>query len=150
MKKSSEILSHIFNAPCYQKYNEISQVRHFIRLLSPSLKGGIAFGYIQNEILFLAFKHPAFKQEFYHKISLVKQLLKTYQNETSQLLKVRDIKCFVTYNAYHQERDKLQENQAIQCYGEIAHGDFINYAKDKKIYQIFENIREIILKNQEE
>ncbi len=127
----------------------MNQVHHFIRLLPFSLKSGIAFGYIQNDILFFVLKHPAFKQEFYHKISLVKQLLKTYQKEKSQLCKVQDIKYFVTHNAYHKEQDNLQEQEIKQSYGELSCGNFINYAKDDEIYQIFENIRQIILKNQE-
>lgn len=149
MKNVSEILSHLFSAPCYYKYREINQVNHFVRLLPLSIKSGIAFGYIQNDILFLALKHPAFKQEFYHKISLIKQLLKTYQKEKSNLLKVREIKYFVTYNAYQKQVQALQESEIQQCYGELSYGNFINYAQDKEIHTIFENIRQAILKNQE-
>lgn len=149
MKNVSEILSHLFSAPCYHKYHETNQVNHFIRLLPLSIKSGIAFGYIKNDILFLVLRHPAFKQEFYHKIPLIKQLLKTYQNEKSNLLKVQDIKYFVTYNAYQKEVQTLQENATQQCYGELSYGNFINYAQDKEIHTIFEEIRQAILKNQE-
>ncbi|MDE5925636.1 MAG: hypothetical protein K2N75_00010 [Helicobacter sp.] len=149
MKNVSEVLSHLFSTPCYQKYYEVSQLNQFIRLLPLSIKGGIAFGYIKNDILFLALKHPAFKQEFYHKISLLKQLLKTYQKEKSSLTNVQDIQYFVTYNAYHKEVELRQENEVAQCYGELARGNFTNYAKDAEIFEIFENIRQAILQNQE-
>ncbi|WP_297813319.1 hypothetical protein [uncultured Helicobacter sp.] len=142
-------MSHLFNTPCHQKYYEISQINHFIRMLPLSIKEGIVFGYIKNNILFLVLKHPAFKQEFYHKITLVKQLLKTYQREKSSLLKVQDIKYFVTHNIYHKAVESLQDNARTQCYGELSCGNFTNHAKDTKIYEIFENIRQIILNHQD-
>lgn len=149
MENVSEVLSHLLNAPCYQKYYEVSQIHYFIRLLPLSIKRGIAFGYIKNNILFLALKHPAFKQEFYHKIALVKQLLKTYQKEKCNLLNVQDIQYFVTYNAYQKEIKTLQEKEPNPSYGELSCGNFTNYAKNDKIHKIFENIRQIILDNQE-
>ena len=86
-------------------------------------------------------------QEFYHKIPLVKQLLKQYQRQLGVLLDVADIKVFVTYDAYQQDVENTADTPLTV--GEQWTGAFENLAKDAKLYSIFENIRSRILKHQD-
>lgn len=144
MKKVSQILSHLLNTPSYQKLHQIQQIKGFLWALPKSLRDGVCFCYIKNQILFFALKHPCYKQEFDYKLTIIKQLLRQYQQSKEQLLEAKDIKVFVSNNAY-QKSQKQRENLAV--YGEIAKGDFENLAKDKEIREIFESIRKAILCN---
>lgn len=149
MKNISEVLTHLLSSPSFKRFHEIRESEYFIQMLPLSLKNGIAFTYTKDKILFITLKHPCFKQEFYHKISLVKQLLKQYQQEKNALLEIKDIKTFVTYNAYQKEVKKNQENKIPLTYGELSYGEFENLAKDPQIHALFESIRKHILNNKE-
>lgn len=149
MKNVSEILTHLLNSPSFKKLHKIRESEYFIKMLPLSLKNGIAFSYTKDKILFIALKHPCFKQEFYHKIHIIRQLLKQYQQEKNMLLEVNDIKFFVTFDAYKQEIRKKQEKTIPLTYGELSRGIFKNQAKNPKIRALFELIRSNILKNQE-
>ncbi|MBX7490017.1 hypothetical protein K4G58_00795 [Helicobacter sp. Faydin-H64] len=142
-------MTHLLSSPSFKKLYEIRESEHFIQMLPLSLKNGIAFSFAKDKILFIALSHPCFKQEFYHKIALVKQLLKQYQRQKNTLLEIIDIKIFVTYDAYKKEVEKNQEIAIPQVYGELSRGEFKNLAKDQEIHALFESIRGNILKNQE-
>ncbi|AWI34116.1 hypothetical protein CDV25_04550 [Helicobacter apodemus] len=145
MKKVSQILSHLFNTPSYQKLHQTQQIKGFLWALPKSLRDGVCFCYIKNQALFFALKHPCYKQEFDYKLTIIKQLLKQYQQSKEELLGVMDIKAFVSNNAYQKFQTQQAEN--LEVYGEIAKGDFENLAKDKEIREIFESIRKAILCN---
>ncbi len=149
MKNISQVLTHLLSSPNYKRFHEIRESESFIQMLPLSLKNGIAFSYTMDKDLFIALKHPCFKQEFYHKIHLVKQLLKQYQQEKNSLLEISDIKTFVTHNLYKKEVERNQEIAIPLTYGELSYGEFENLAKDSKIHALFESIRHNILKNQE-
>ncbi|MCI5968710.1 hypothetical protein [Helicobacter sp.] len=149
MKNVSEVLTHLLSSPNFKRLHEIRESECFIQLLSFSLKSGIAFSFTRDETLFIALKHSCFKQEFYHKIALVKQLLKQYQQEKNALLEIKDIKVFVTYDIYKKEVEKNQENTIPLTYGELSLGEFENLATNPKIHALFESIRNHILNNQE-
>ncbi|MDE5591543.1 MAG: hypothetical protein K2I63_01090, partial [Helicobacter sp.] len=86
--------------------------------------------------------HPCYKQEFDYKLTIIKQLLKHYQNNKHELLDITQLKAFVRNNPYIKS---LQSNQESTIgYGELAKGTFKNLAQDKTIHAIFESIREII------
>ncbi|TLD85052.1 hypothetical protein LS70_000365 [Helicobacter sp. MIT 11-5569] len=142
-------MTHLLNSPSFRKLHEVRESQYFIQLLPLSLKNGIAFSFTRDKILFIALKHPCFKQEFYHKIALVKQLLKQYQQEKNALLQTTDIKVFVTHNIYQKEVEKNQEKAIPQTYGELSKGEFKNLAQNPEIYALFESIRNVILKAQE-
>lgn len=99
----------------------------------------------QKPSFIFALKHPCYKQEFDYKLTIIKQLLKQYQQSKEELLGVMDIKAFVSNNAYQKSQTQQAEN--LEVYGEIAKGDFKNLAKDKEIREIFESIRKAILCN---
>ncbi|MDD6055084.1 MAG: hypothetical protein SOW25_07875 [Helicobacter sp.] len=111
------------------------------------VKNWILFGYVREKTLFLALKHPAFKQEFYHKKKLIESCLKQFQEEKELLLEVEKIVHFVSYTKYQQHIDEVAKKEIPQTYGELSRGEFKNLATSKEVYRVFEEIREIILKN---
>ena len=148
MKKVSEILTHLLESPNFEKLRKKREAINFTQMLPLSLKSGIAFSYTKDSILFFVFKHPCFKQEFYHKIPLIKQLLKEYQQKKCGLLEIQDIRCFVQHNIYQKEVESLQASAIPLTYGELSKGEFKNLATGKRMHTLFEDIRKIILNNQ--
>lgn len=149
MKNVSEVLTHLIGSPNFKKLHTLREASHFIQMMPLSFKNGIAFSYRKDKVLFIALKHPCFQQEFYHKIPLVKQLLKEYQQEKKALLGIQDIKSFVTYTSYQKEVEKQKENEIPLVYGELSLGVFNNLASNPVIHKKFEEIRKIILQHQE-
>ncbi|MDE5602689.1 MAG: hypothetical protein K2I71_02055, partial [Helicobacter sp.] len=123
-------MSHLFNTPSYEKLHHIQQINGFLWTLPKSLRDGVCFCYIKNQVLFFVLKHPCYKQEFDYKLTIIKQLLKQYQQKKQELLEVETIKSFVSNNAYQKSQ---QGKENLEVYGEIAKGDFENLAKDKEI-----------------
>ncbi len=148
MEKVSEVLSHLFSDPCYEKIYLNQQIQHFITMLPLSVRNGIKFFYFKNHTLFFVLKHPCFKQEFDYKLTIIKQLLKQYQKEKEQLLEIQNLKAFVGHNIYEKSLEIAQEIPQYS-YGELSSGDFINLAKNQEIYGIFERIKNLIKSNQQ-
>ncbi|OCR05269.1 hypothetical protein BA920_05645 [Helicobacter pullorum] len=148
MKKVSEVLSHLFSDPCYEKIYLNQQIQHFITMLPLSVRNGIKFFYFKNHTLFFVLKHPCFKQEFDYKLTIIKQLLKQYQKEKEKLLEIQNLKAFVGHNVYEKSLEISQEIPQYS-YGELSSGDFINLAKNQEIYGIFERIKKLIKSNQQ-
>ncbi|MCI7048044.1 hypothetical protein [Helicobacter sp.] len=145
MKKACEILSHLYNNPLYKKLSQHQQIQHFIVMLPFSLRQGIHFCYSKNSILYFVLKHPCFKQEFDYKLTIIKQLLKQYQKIQNKLLDIKDLKAFVGKSAYQKS---LQEStHKVASYGELSSGEFENLAKNQEIYEIFEEIKKVIVCN---
>ncbi len=146
MKKASEILSHLWNNPLYQKMHQRQQIQHFVAMLPLSVRQGIHFCYSKNGILFFALKHSCFKQEFDYKLTIIKQLLKDYQKIQKKLLGIMDLKAFVRNSPY--QKSLQDSTYEVACYGELSSGEFRNFAKNKEIYEILERIKKAILCNQ--
>ena len=141
MKKASDIISHLLDSPCFSEISLRKNIQAFVYCLPFSLRRGIAFFYVKENVLFFALNHPAFLQEFNYKMPTIKSALKQYQQLKNALLEVADIKAFVAKTPPL----KLDLNPSESFYGELAYGDFENLAKDKEIFEKFEKIREIIL-----
>ncbi len=149
MKSASEVLGHVLESPLFEKMNDYRAIAYFIRLMPPSIKMGIAFGYRKNNVLFFALKRSGFQQEFYNKNNVLNQMLKKYQEEKGVLVGVDKIQTFVKRSLYQEEIKKNAANKPTQNYGELSAGTFENLATVEKIHEIFEEIREIILRNKE-
>ena len=141
MKKASDIISHLLDSPCFSEISLRKNIQAFVYCLPFSLRRGIAFFYVKENVLFFALNHPAFLQEFNYKMPTIKSALKQYQQLKSELLEIAGIKAFVAKTLTLKPPVNLSES----FYGELACGDFENLAKDKEIFEKFEKIREIIL-----
>ena len=150
MKSAKEIISHIKTDPLYASFTDRAE---FIGLLSATHKSLIAFIYIKEEILFIAVKHPMGLQELKRdsNINLIKDLLKMFVKfrPNSEFSTVKDIKFFVA-DRFMQKKFKFKKTEPkdeIPPYFEKSKGKFKNEIKNPQIYQIFEEIRELILAN---
>ena len=61
------------------------------------------------------------------------------------MLDIKDLKAFVGKSAYQKS---LQEStHKVASYGELSSGEFENLAKNQEIYEIFEEIKKVIVCN---
>lgn len=149
MKSAKDIISHIKRDPLYNNLNEISE---FFGLFSDKDKKLIAFIYIKEADLMIALKHPLGLQELKRdsSINFIKYLLNIYtkHNPTSKLAQIQNIKFFVAdkYMKKIQALKSVPKEDIAPAY-EPSFGKFQNRMKNIEIYQIFEEIRKIILAN---
>lgn len=143
MKTAFDILSHIVSLNQFHKIAMQLNVARFIHHLPLSLKRGVAFSYVRENVLFFALKHPSFKQEFNYKLPLIKSALNTFQKQENRLLEITEIRTFIS--------DKIPQKKEVETHiqtkAELAKGEFINLAKDEDIFNRFEKIRKEILCN---
>jgi hypothetical protein len=141
MKKLNDILTHIESLPEFKKFNTVNSISKFINILPDKLKVGIKFAYVKNETLFFVLSHPVYKTEFkYNKVD-IKNLLEKYNYKD-----ISDIDFFVSHTP-NSEGIKQEDITTQSTYPEKSIGIFENKISDKKLFSIFENIREIIKNN---
>lgn len=158
MKNTSTIISNIIQSPHFKPLQERLIIEKFISFaLSFSLKKGIEFFYIKNDILFFALSHPSYLQEFKMQKKHIESMLEKFLNsgnlekecdfQTNFTLKgISEIKFFVARAA--QKRLKWSAKPIVPLnmrYLEIANAEFENRAKSPHLREIFENIRAKIL-----
>lgn len=135
MKKINEILVHLKSNPNFKKINTSSQIEQIIQILDPRIKKGIKFAYIKDDILYFVLTHSVFKYELDCSKEHIKSSLKKVPN-----LNIKDIISFVT----NKKEIKKTENKTIPTYQERSYGIFENTLKDEKLFEKFEEIRELI------
>ncbi len=150
MKKANEILSGIKNRPNFKSIHKYSCFNKLKALLPPRFQKAIAFFYIRNNTLFGGLSHPGYKMELYYNKDLVKSLLKELilveQSCQELFANVDKVEFFVS--KFHTKAPEFS-SQSIPRYKELATGNFVINAKNEKIVEIFEKIREDIVKNRE-
>jgi len=113
-----------------------------IKLLPPHLSRAVLFTYTKNSTLFIVLNHPGLKMEFHYKDNLIKSLLKqvkTIDPQCKDIQDIRDIKYFVS-----NKKKQKEEKTAVLKYKERAKGEFNILTKDKKLYEIFQSIKQMI------
>jgi len=140
MKKMTEILEHIKINPTFKKVNIQSMLDKLVDILPPSIKGGIDFTYTKNRTLYFVLTHQLFKNEFKSNESLIKSLLKQLNIQD-----IDDIAYFVTNKPKIRKKSTITPPLIIP-YKRQSYGIFDNHAKNKKIYDKFEQIRSLIKK----
>ncbi len=150
MKKANEILSGVKNRPNFKSIHKYSCFNKLKALLPPRFQKAIAFFYIRNNTLFGGLSHPGYKMELNYNKDLVKSLLKELilieQSCQEIFANVDKIEFFVS--KFHTKAPEYS-SQSIPRYKELATGNFVINAKNEKIVEIFEKIREDIVKNRE-
>jgi hypothetical protein len=139
MKKIGSILNNLKSKSEFRKLNTNDKILKLISLLPISINKGIKFAYIKNSILFFVLTHPVYKAEFQYKVSIIKSLLSKVG-----LDEVNKIEFFVSNRI---DRTKNKKEIIYEKYKERSHAIFANNVKDKKLYKLFEEIRETIKKN---
>jgi hypothetical protein len=145
MKDSKTIISHLKKHPSLKTLEKEECYELLIRLLPNSLSNFIKFIYIKHDTLFFVLTHQSAKMEFNYKSNLIKELLKKLEtfHPKCKCINLTKIKSFVTNKKNETKNPKI--SSAI-FYKERANGEFVNIAKDEKLYKIFEKIKEEIKK----
>jgi len=142
MKNIKEILKHL-PLP-YDKIKTQKCLKLLIQGLPVQYKNNILYMYLKGETLYFVTKHQAINFELYQKLNDIKTMLRFIQNKTNKCLsiKISNIKAFTTYTKKQPTYKPLSTD--LKFYIKEKNGDFKNLAKNKKIYEVFEEIREII------
>jgi len=141
MKNIKEILNHL-PVP----YDKI-KIQKCLKLLTKGLpahyKNNILYMYLKGETLYFVTKHQAINFELYQKLNDIKMMLRLIQNKMDRChsIKISNIKAYTTY-VKKTSTPKIDTN--LKFYLKKPKGEFKNLAKNKKIYEAFEEIREII------
>ena len=126
----------------YDKIKVQRCLKMLIQGLPQHHKNNILYMYLKNETLYFATKHQAINFELYQKLSDIKLMLNLIQKKMNRCktIKVSNIKAFTSYT----KKQKININHNIKFYLKNPKGDFKNLAKNEKIHQAFEEIRNII------
>jgi len=140
MKNIKEILKH---TPL--PYDKI-KIQRCLKLVTSGLpvhlKNSISYMYLKGETLHFVTKHPAINFELYQKLADIKMMLRAIQKKNRCLsVKITNIKAYSNF-AKKQKPQKIQND--LKFYIQKPNGNFKNRAKNKKIFEKFEEIREII------
>ncbi len=149
MKKANFIINHLSGNPSLYKLEKIKSYKKLLKLLPLNFQRGVRFMYNKNDTLFFVFEHQGFLMEFNnlernneYKKSFIKSLLKELikHDKTCSCIDAEHIRAFVT----NKMPIKPPSSDTLPIYEERSRGEFENKAKNKKIHQLFEEIREII------
>ena len=140
MKNIKEILKH---TPLpYDKIKTQRSLKIITSNIPIHINNKIYLMYLKGETLHFATKHPAINFELYQKLADIKMILKAIQSKKRCLsIKITNIKAYTTYK---KEKIPSKTPTNIKFYIQKLNGNFENKAKNKKIIQKFEEIREII------
>ncbi len=145
MKDTKFIIQHLKNDPRFSKLKQYECFNKLKKILSTNLQNAIKSTYEKNNILYFILVNHIYKMEFNYSLKLIIKLLNTLKSEHIECREIKDVKFFIT-NKIDDFKDLEQKSTNI-FYEEKSKGDFKNLAEDKKIKEIFEDIRNIILKN---
>ncbi len=141
MKNSKQLVSHLRSQSAFTPLNNQACINSVKELLPPRLHRFILFGYIRHNIVFFALNHPGAKQEFDNIINSIKTPLKNMPPLSCKKFELYDIRAFVS----HKKTMKFSLTRpSYEQYEERANAEFSNEIKDEKLYQVFEDIRNII------
>ncbi len=111
-----------------------------VDILPLHLKDGIDFYYTKNNILFFVLTHQLYKNEFKNSKELIKSLLKHIDIDY-----IEEIEYFVSNKPKIRKKEIIKPIDIIP-YERKSYAIFDNNAKNKKIYDKFEDIRKLIKK----
>ena len=137
MKKASEIINHILE-PFNEKIQIHRCLKKIISLMPPKYKKFIMYMSYKGGILYIKVSHPAIRQELFYKRNEILSIIKTMHNHgICKDIKVSKIITDFKYSP------PLKTFKEVKFYLKNAK-DFENRAKNPKIKQIFDEIKEII------
>lgn len=144
--RASEIINHILNLQDFSRLKNINHTTKVLRLHLGARKNALVrYAYIRGNCLYIAVYSNHGLQELRHDSNTIS--IKNFLNSNLGLLKfqiepINDVRVFL-------EKSKLY--QGIRPYvphqPELARGEFKLRCKDKKIKEIFEQIRQIVKRN---
>lgn len=141
MKNAKSIISHALK-PFEERLEAQKCLNLVFSMLPANIKNGINYSYVKENTLYISVVSNPFKSELNYKKNLLKELLETIKKHNSlcDYVSFNDVKIFVS------REKKPVEKQQVLIYEERAFGDFENLAKNEKIKELLEQIREVIRK----
>jgi len=146
MKNIKTILKHL-----QLPYNDKIKIQRCLKLLTKGLPihltNNINHMYLKGETLYFVTKHQAINFELYQKLNDIKSMLRFIQNKMNKCnsVKITSIKCFTKY--IKKENKINYKKELNKFYIKNSKGEFKNLAKNKKIYDCFEEIRDKLKNN---
>lgn len=141
------IENHFYKNPLFKELNGTLECRELLKLMTTTHQSIINFCYVKGSVLYFVLKHPLALSELKRdsNINMIKGLLniivKTRQN--SVFCGVQDIKFFVAKQIkFKKPPDPYSPNFIKQTPKSKA--QFQNMAINEKIYNKFEELREIL------
>lgn len=146
MKNSQNIISCLINKiPNFKVFRELERLKIFLPL---DMRKSVVYISLKNNTLFFAFDHPAYAYEFRrHEIDNIKTSLQDYKEQFPSIPPEVKITSFVPGNFIKPFKESEKNTTHVMIYKEHSEAKFENIAKDEKLYNEFEAIRKIILKN---
>jgi len=140
MKNIKEILNHL-PIP-YDKIKIQKCLQTITKGLPQRYHKYILYMYLKGETLYFVTKHQAINFELYQKLNDIKMMLRLIQTKMNRCksINISSIKAYTSYT----KKETPKKVEDIKFYIQEAKGDFKNLAKNKKIYEEFEEIRKII------
>ena len=145
MKTATTILSHLASRPQFKKLKTHECYQKYIKILSPKWQKAIAFVYVKDEILYVAVKHPGYKQELNHKEQndTFISMLKNFNRYIEPCKEMKASKMIAFHSKYHpMEAPKVMED-TVPYYEEKAYGEF-ELPQEKELKEAFKKIQDII------
>ena len=153
MKNTKHILSELLKNTQYQQLAKRLQTRKNLESLKLVLpldmqKNILKITYKPPKILF-CFNPPSYASEFNHyRKNQIISCLKEHQELFSEIIKTPtiealEVQAWVPKNILEYYQTPIKQDN--QSFSEHSNGTFKNLAKDKQIYQKFEEIRSLIL-----
>ena len=154
IKKAKHIISSIFANPAYAKLGKAFYTRYKLERLKATLPLAM-----QEHILYISYKppkllfcfsHPSFSNEFNrYRAKEIISCLKRYKDDFREIyLEGLEVRGYVSKALLAKEPSKMDIKSMLdnaECYCEHSKGEFINYARDKDLYDKIEQIRSLIL-----
>ena len=168
MKNAKFLINTIHENPLYkEKLSMANECQQLLELMGKAKRFYIAFCYVREGVLTFVLTHPTGLLELRRDSSIndIKRLLKTFCkfNKNSVFNSILTPK---PINEINYTKNKKEENirfvvskflkffnqkeQSAIFYAPASKGEFKNLAKDEQIHQKFEELREILLKKNEQ
>lgn len=146
MKNSQQILSSLQNRTQFKKLSHVFCIKKIQTLFTQPLQQMIVYGYIKNKTLYFVLSHPWAKQEFHHIIQSIKTPLKQFVQQECAEIEIADIKAYVSHKPV-QNTGLYTGASNQENFAQRADAKFVNNTTDKQLHDLFEEIREILKKN---
>lgn len=142
MKKAFDIISHLSSSPQFRLLKQHSCYKRYISALGDKWQKAIAFVYIKNDTLFVAVKHPAFKQELNYNKDLLMSILKDFNRYVVECNMMSANQVVIFHSKYH-AMPTGETYKSVPHYAEHSKGEFES-PSDDELYEKFEKIKKII------
>ena len=148
MKTANTILSHLTSRPQFKYLKTQECYKKYIQILSPKWQKAVAFVYIKDNTLFIAVKHPGFKQELNYNKDLLKSLLKQLNTYVEPCKDMVASEVVIFHSRYYPMENEKVKYESVPYYKEQSSANF-ELPKEKDLKNAFLKIQKTIKCNRQ-